>query len=216
MAREDVEIVIEGGKAKVRAKFTFKNHGAATKVRMGFPDTDAREQSGESTQSRRRPYLNDFRSWVDGNRVATETVQALGSFGLWHAKTVAFGRNQTRTVTVAYWTELGNQYVGEIGKKPTRAAFSSACSYVMSTGASWRGPIGYARVTVQLNEPKMKAPFVWLSDKAWPHKAIQFPGRAIHASGFSKPLTKRRQIIFERTRFEPNEDSDIFVEWFEG
>lgn len=216
MSREDVAIVVKGGKARVRAKFIFKNHGAATKVRMGFPDTDAREENGEPTKMRRRPYLQDFRSWVDSKRVSTEMVRAQGSLGLWHAKTVAFNRNQTRTVIVAYWTELGGRYLGEIGTKAKRAAFSSACSYMMSTGASWRGPIGYARVTVTISEAAIRPPFVMLSDEAWLHKAIQLPGRAVHASGFSKPVAKDRQIVFERTHFEPSADSDILVEWFAG
>ncbi len=63
MASEDLRINLSGFGADVEVRYTFVNHGPATRVFIGFP-----ENRGNVDM----PALEGFRTWVDGRRVKVQ------------------------------------------------------------------------------------------------------------------------------------------------
>jgi len=123
-------------RATVDCRFVFENAGPATTVLMGFPE-EAHEESGPKEGGG----LRAFRAWVDGVRVKTTWRLDEGGrdYRGWHTKRVHFSRGQTRTVRDTFQPSYG----GVVGRL-------KYFTYPMSTGASWKGPIGLMEVTVRL------------------------------------------------------------------
>lgn len=129
----------------VTARFVFRNDGPATDVLIGFPDMGSMSGIENTTP----PGLKHFRSFVDGKPIAVRRV--FSHHGLpnglaedydylaWEIKRVHFGAHQTHVIV--------DEYDGG-GGSDTEAQFWFA--YVLRTGASWKGTIGRAVVTVDL------------------------------------------------------------------
>jgi hypothetical protein len=137
MVSEDLKITLHNElDAKVVVTFVFRNEGPATKVTMAFP---------ENYETRTGASLSHFRTWVDGERVKVvrkvtkrsdpHDFDSNGS-AAW-LKDVRFSANQTRTVKVTYngWY-FGNTSGGR------------GIEYVLTSGASWKGPIGTCKISV--------------------------------------------------------------------
>jgi hypothetical protein len=144
MMAEDIRIHLNDKNARVEVLFTFKNHGKATAVTMGFPE------EGYNGPERT---IHGFRSWVDGAPVKVKRrklrPQDEAEMG-WRAaylKDVKFGAGQTRKVRVSYTGDYGGDVSGK-----------GNLSYVLRTGNSWKGPIGQCRVTVDWSRLKAFAP----------------------------------------------------------
>lgn len=138
---------------RVYAKFTFYNDGPATDVLMGFP------ASGYGEGRRDPQFLNGFRSWVDGKPIKTilrpATKQTGDDVKAWYVKTVHFAQGQTRVVE--------DRYTG--GGKDVSDGWH-AFTYILSTGASWKGPIGYAKIVCDLSGLRKYSP-VTISTKGY-------------------------------------------------
>jgi hypothetical protein len=137
MESETVNVVISPKGADVHCVFIFRNDGPAAAVKMGFPEQgwghgDVDHPSGFSW----------FRSWVDGQPVRTR-IEGLrvnhrdGSWERWRTKVVHFASGQRRRVEVRYRDGIGGVSDG-----------SRFFTYVMRTGASWKGKIGHAKVVI--------------------------------------------------------------------
>lgn len=178
MLSEEVHIALPDG--KVEATFIFRNDGPATTVLIGFPE------QGKDVMPKARTHLVNFRSWVDGKPVATKQVGRTegddADYTAWWVKQVPFSRGQTHTIV--------NRYEG--GWLDT----SYGCSgfqYILKTGASWHGPIGRARITVDLGSVA----------RCWP---VRF-----------QPASGRRtgsRISWDLRNFAPKHD--VFIFWFNG
>jgi hypothetical protein len=133
----------------VTAHFVFHNDGPATIVAMGFPVTSTgADFAGVAPPTKRRL---DFHSLVDGKpSVVTpifdktqwngkEWINEMDDI-LW-VKKVKFAKWQTRTVDDAYTGGIGGEEGGNI-----------SFDYVLTSGASWHGPIGHATLICDLSD----------------------------------------------------------------
>lgn len=127
---------------RVRARFVFHNEGPATDVLIGFP-----ELSGGASAIAQNARLSNFRSFVDGKPVQVtrrpDKSRPGGDseeYADWLVKRVHFGAHQTRIIVDQYTGGGANQAMGD-----------NICMYVLTTGASWKGTIGRALITADLN-----------------------------------------------------------------
>ena len=128
----------------VRCEFVFTNHGAGQTVPMGFP---ARGAFGDSGAPGYSPRLESFRTWVDGAPTPTDLRPGVQEdreqpARSWYTKRVQFAAGQTRAVRVEYTQPNGEDSMG-----------GRWFPYAVSTGASWRGPIGELQMTLRWMEP---------------------------------------------------------------
>lgn len=147
MDRCIVNADVYADESHVRCEFVFTNHGPAQTVTMGFPAQGGFGDSGGPGYS---PRPQGLRTWVDGARVATSLRTGVQTGrhdpGMsWYVKRVRFGAGQTRVVRVEYTQPNGEDSMG-----------GRWFPYAVSTGASWRGPIGELQVTV-----------TWCEDWRW-------------------------------------------------
>lgn len=133
MASEDLRINLSGYGADVEVRYTFINHGPASRVYIGFP-----EYRGNVDV----PALEGFRTWVDGQRVKVQrkslsAVREMREYEVVWLKQVSFPRNGKRRIVVKYHTGLSGTASGDYG-----------LYYILSTARTWRMPIRDFRVTV--------------------------------------------------------------------
>lgn len=184
MVSERVNIVLPKG--IVTATFVFKNEGKPTTVLMGFPEAG----SGGLKRLKTDTNFRWFRSYVDGKRVQVTRVPELGigandahgdEYKVWWTKKVAFRRGQTRRVTCQYSAAVGGGIYGD-----------RFFEYVLHSGASWKGTIGKALVTVDFRDIGRLS-------------QVEFePGVWVRRG--------KRATTFLRD-FEPSEDDDINIRW---
>ncbi len=173
-----VSISLTPDQAVVHCSFAFRNTGPATTVRMGFPER------GHPTDDHKSPRgFSAFRTTVDGKK-ARARIEGLDispeeSWRRWRVKSVPFAANQRRRVEVDYRAPTG-------GSSDASRFFE----YEVSTGASWKGPIGYARVKLHLKGRRGFRP---------PSAPVRF--RAIGKGVYE----------WEARDFEPTRDDDISV-----
>ncbi len=130
-----VEAKLTPERATIDCRFVFRNTGAATTVRMGFPESGYGDGSGGFTT---------FATWVDGVLTRTTIEQpkqrrGYEDFLRWRVKTVRFKRGETRRVRVRYTSPMGRNTSGD-----------RSFSYAVGTGGSWKGPIGDAKITIHI------------------------------------------------------------------
>ena len=148
MVKEDVKIDLTDKGVNVHATFSFKNHGSATVVKMGFPDESTVNVGGNTIQK--------FESTVDGKPVKVQKVRVKSDSGYEFAsawvKTVPFEKDQERTVVVDYFAVHG---VSEFG-----IVFDT---YTLETGSTWYGNIQEGVVSVDWSKMhKYSAPDLYL------------------------------------------------------
>jgi len=140
VAMEQMDVVIDmfPRHARVDCRFVLHNQGPRTEVRVGFPERSVYQQRASKPVG-----FSSFATWVDG-KPADARIEGLNwdelemHWSRWRVKTLAFGDGQRRRVRVQYSAPLGES--GEPGR---------VFAYLVSTGASWHGPIGHARVRIR-------------------------------------------------------------------
>jgi|GEM_PF-5183357 len=191
MVSEDLKIRIRSrDTARVDVLFTFRNEGEATSVTMAFP---------ENYEIRVGRSLRHFRTWVDGEHVhawrqvvmAGDPHSPAGGDELCEAvwlKRVHFKANQTHLVRVSY---IGLTSGGTDGNR--------SFSYTLTTGATWKGPIGKCKITV-----------------SWPSELTSLsPARTnLSAPELNLPPAKWRLLPGRRavttlTNWKPKDDLDM-------
>lgn len=133
------------------AVFTFHNDGPETTVLMGFPEASGLNEEALEEQYHRRFHqdLEDFKTYVNGEKVEVEKEEGLlqdnginaMDFPNWYTWKVDFAENET--------IEVKNTY-----KAPNsvEGGFLTSTGYIKSTGATWQGSIGKARITFKLQD----------------------------------------------------------------
>lgn len=133
MAAEDVRIQLSNDHMHVRASFDFRNDGPAETVTMAFPEAMRNFEMRDRSLA-----IHHFRSWVDGRRVPTFRKKSpkveVGASAVW-LKKVSFSSRGRRHVVCEY----DATYPG--------GDFTDAF-YILESGATWKGPIGDCRLTV--------------------------------------------------------------------
>ncbi|MFA5031377.1 MAG: DUF4424 family protein, partial [bacterium] len=131
--------------------FKFVNTGEAVKdALLGFPGVDETQHSFYDSN------LNDFNVWIDNKPVPVnikeETKRGENEMTgekdvefpvrKWYTWKVDFAKGETKTIRNTYW---GYPSMWSAGTH-------HVISYILETGAGWKGPIGKANITIDLNK----------------------------------------------------------------
>lgn len=184
MVREDIYVKLPDG--TVEARFVFKNEGPATTIKMGFPEESYNMGEMKKGQQSRFKY---FKSWINGKpvSVARKTVAPHNeedySEHYWWVKDVPFKAGETIVVLNRYKTTPGGSYI--------QGGFHEI-TYIVSTGAPWKGAIGTANITFDLGSVAKKLKVKQTSE------------------GFRRVGNK---LVWKFKNFEPTEADDLTVAW---
>lgn len=199
MEEEIIDIVVRDGCSYVTCQFFFHNTGESTDLLVGFPtqypggyesqealDTEMAEEYFDEMYVTQ---LNWFRTFVDGERVRVSVKKGLvpeGNnteelyFPQWYTWRMHFAANERIKVVNKYWME--NSFGGES---------TEWISYILRSGATWKGPIGKITVRMQLEDYD-------LSDTSFPG----MPPTYIEENG---------TIVWEAEDLEPLDDADVWT-----
>jgi hypothetical protein len=189
MTAETVSVRFLNDTARVSCVFTFRNEGPPQRVVIGFPD----EAHGDVPE---RGLIQWFRSWVNDKEVAVQRVAVKrvvdyeGTY-VWWLKEVSFAPGQTVRIRNEYEIRYSENVEG-----------TRWFTYILVTGAGWKGSIGEATVTVDLGRIPPGALF-------GPGVPQQRPGLAV-TPGFR---LAGRQLQWRFLNFEPTERNNIRVAW---
>jgi hypothetical protein len=216
MVSEEVWVTVRKERVVVQCDFVFRNEGAATKVRIGFPDYDTDTHIDPKTGP--RTTFNWFQAFVDGRRVKTKLELDKDELG-WQVKEVAFGRNQVRKLRNRYEVPTGGM---NLKSHPDDTYdLVNRFSYVLHTGSSWKGTIGRSDVYVFFahDAPLPPGPLRLVTDAP----AFSDDGEAeaqfwksnrngVAARGPSNPvLVGPRTLRFTRKNWRPTKDDDLYL-----
>ncbi len=205
----------------VDCQFVFKNHGKATKARMGFPDrsSGAGNPEEEGRVDPPKGSFNWFNSWVDGKKVKTTIARGKELGDYWHVKYVPFADGQSVKVHDRYRVDTGFAMTPDNGN--VREA-----TYVVHTGASWKGKIGRSDVYVTFHGLKAPLHVMPLLDFSPREGDDEVRGASLHAgrfassdivwSGPSKPSVHGTRLHFVRKNWRPQvgDDVDLFFSYY--
>ena len=219
MESEVVNITVGPENVLVDCRFVFRNAGAATTVRMGFPDDGEGESgfySGDSEWSKEKAVgrFAWFKSWVDGAPTKTTLEKSSEPGKLWHAKAVSFPARSRRTVR--------DQYSVPIGQQIARNGIYWQTAYTLHTGSSWKGPIGRSEVIVSFVRPLgaskvraipfSKVPFVIESgDRDYVFERAMKPGVVVVSGGPGMPVASGKTLRWVKTNWRPTKKDDVFL-----
>ncbi|MDY0385283.1 NADase-type glycan-binding domain-containing protein [Trichlorobacter sp.] len=185
MVDESINITIHKDFIEFDINYSFKNiSDKPLQVEMGFP-----EQPGEFTQtlynffasSDNNPIKVKFVS-VDANKL--DTTKGLLN---WYTYTVQFKPNQLRKISNRYWV-YATEYRG-----------LRSFSYIMRTGASWKGTIGKIQITAKLDEGLVYA-----------GKRLARSGIVIEPDGFSMD-SSGKTLAWTFTDLKPDAAHDVQI-----
>ena len=118
--------------ALVECIFFLQNEGPESIVEMGFPC-----YTGEDTGQ-----FEYFESYVDGQKVDIEILEdKQQSPSVWYCKEVRFKEGALKVIRNVYKSGYGGNTMGDIW-----------FTYVLHTGASWRGTIGSVNIVLSFED----------------------------------------------------------------
>lgn len=206
---EIIRITIGEKTVKADCTYTFKNNGAASIIKMGVPDADM----GTGQQGASSSVFESFTSYVDGRKTGAKFLRVRGGKNSWQVTTIPFRKNQRRVVR--------NVFTLPNGVFVTDDGAVNEVSYLLNTGASWRGNIGQSNITITFSRTmgaRQLTP-VALSSVAkdlrqlykvdWPRHS---EGHVIY-QGPTKPIVKGKTLRFTRSNWNPSQKDNVMV-WF--
>lgn len=142
MVEEDVLIKLYPTRCEVAATFRFRNDGPGTSILMGFP-----EDSMDGGEFGVDTSLHEFSASVDGQPAQVTREVGLQpdqnprayDYPSWLTWEMDMSPGEIREVRNTYWVTNSHDSQGWV-----------ETGYVMTTGSLWHGPIGRARLTVEL------------------------------------------------------------------
>jgi len=152
MVSEEVTVTVNSVRSRVDCRFTFKNTGPGATVLMGFPESKPLpdlEGFGDDTA------LHDFQTFIDGRQVPVKkekgyrqedqkVAEAAGNHPYWWTWEVPFRAGETREVRNTYRVKNHYWSNGQV-----------LAGYILTTGSSWKGSIGRARVVFRFEESQV-------------------------------------------------------------
>ena len=144
MVSEKITVKMGERHAHVACEFIFENTTQnEITAKLGFPSLEHRPELAESGQ------LRNFTSSINGVKAKVELKNELGkkydpvlkkSFEFirpWHIWNVVFPPEQKITIENYYDVSLSFNY------------YNRWFEYILTTGANWKGPIGYAVIEIE-------------------------------------------------------------------
>ncbi|HUT36560.1 MAG TPA: DUF4424 family protein [Planctomycetota bacterium] len=163
MEAEEVNITLGEQKVQVDAVFHMHNQGAASTVAMGYPlgafETALndfavtaggqpvkaiRTQAGGAQSGPGRGGMVIRGGGGKPGGVANEPYRFEGPYKEWKVFDVPFAADEKKVVRVTYWVEPAKV-------KDAQAGTLLTYSYTMKTGATWKGKIDEAKISVKLS-----------------------------------------------------------------
>jgi len=157
MKSEAVVITLGESRVQVVATFNMYNHGDAATVKMGYPlgvfeeklndfevTVDERPVKEVKTQAGSSKPSGPMR-YGRGGKSGTEAYRFQGPYKQWKTFDVPMGAKAAKTVKVSYWVKPA-----EVFLKPN-APPALFYSYTLKTGATWKGAIEKAVITLKLD-----------------------------------------------------------------
>lgn len=138
--KQDVNEEVNGGTFHVSCEFVFQNMGDATVVQMGFPDSSLS--------------IRNFKTVIDGKAVPVTSKRVVPSIKTppaqdaqsseeaAHVWSVSFSKGETKLIK--------NSYDVGVGVNTSMLLFEF--TYVVKTGARWRGNIERAEFIIDLSD----------------------------------------------------------------
>lgn len=222
MVSEHIRVTIGDKSTQVDCTFAFQNDGPACNVRMGFPnagygaeETGYDEQVSDSHEKKTplAPYngFTSFKSFVDGKPAKVTLIGEKEKPSSWYTKTVSFAKGQRHLVRDTYTVLNGMAMTNS-------NALIQQFHYVMSTGASWKGPIGSVIVDVRFNRKTMKTDLKAV-DEATVNGGQLFSAKDlksrekgnVYYSCFTKPVVRGKTLRFAARNLEPTAKSDLWL-----
>lgn len=141
MVRESIRMDVYPSHYDVDAAFVFHNHGPATTVTMGFPESGGGDL--DAARYRKRSGFARFATWVDGKPVSARREASVGDseYQAFWVKRVRFDKEQRRIVRVRYRSSPGDDITS------TRGAGYSF------TGGNWRGKVDETTLRAVIHLP---------------------------------------------------------------
>ncbi len=222
MESEVIRIKVGKKKITVDCAFVFNNSSPACTARMGFPDigagaNDPDEENGpDPMKTPPRTTFLSFKSDIDGRSIPTKLIRANEPGHFWHAKNVTFPAHKKTIVHDVYTQYLGGGLVDAQGG----GGSVSHVSYILHTGASWRGNIKRSEVLVTFEDGAFpaKPQLIPLSkvakgDDGRSLKSALPAPNAIVWKGCAKPTLQGKTLRFVRTNWKPKvkDDIDLYV-----
>jgi len=208
MQSEVVDLTVHWNRVDTTCSFVFVNDGAACKVRMGFPDFGMWAYAEPAKKP--TTMFTRFQSYVDGKPVPTKLELGAEPGEQWQVKTVAFAKDGKRVVREVYSTAVG-------GVSISQTEAWGVASYLVHTGASWKGNIGKATIRVTFApDSQVATPLDLLNgdfEKTKPDvisAQVAKPG-GVAATGPCQPTMSGRTLTFERSNWRPSLKDDIYV-----
>ena len=174
---------VYANESHVRCEYLLKNEGNGQMVTLGFPDMPGRYPGDVIPKA----HLEDFHSWVDGERLAvklhTSAHENGKSFDRWYVRRVWFDAGQTRTIVNTYIQPNGEDSMG-----------GRWFPYTIWPAGSWKGPIGKLDITARWQEPylwELRKPANGSSME--PHHQVS-PGRRTLAWSWTNVEPRREHI----------------------
>ncbi len=194
MVAEVIDARIVGDAARVTCRFVLRNEGPRQRVRIGFPE-DTGGDVGE------RGLIRRFTSTVNGQPVTVRRVVLtsdgdVGGFFIWWMKDVTFDAGETKQIRNDYEVQLSENVEGV-----------RWFTYILSTGANWKGRIGGATVSVDLGSVDIRR-VIGLGTK---------PRQDHHREFLVRPSGAKREgtrLVWRLKDFEPTQRDDIMVAWY--
>ncbi|MFZ1085492.1 MAG: hypothetical protein WAN35_11040 [Terracidiphilus sp.] len=165
MVKEDLHIRLYRDRAKVEIDYLLHNTGDAIGVKAGFPSLCVYDADDKN-----KPDIEDYLisadgksipfTWENGNPAPFRSyyrkkyldMMTLGEdpsdilMMEWLVSTVHFNRGETRRIHVSYESIYNS---GDGGYSVDSDYLDDLFTYLLSTGAAWKGPIQEGRVTIQ-------------------------------------------------------------------
>lgn len=208
MAEETITIKIGRDTMTADCRFTFKNEGAATTARIGFPDVNSNAESFDKARS----IYHTFVSYVDGKRTRTKFMTETNPEN-WQVKSVRFAKGQTRKIRNVYTLSLGILSLSGPGlrNQPPRTRMAN---YVLATGRSWKGVIGKSTIIIEFEKSSLVRPPIriakWTGDEKYDESTFWSKNKSLILwDGPAAPKVIGRKLTFVRTNWEPTEEDDI-------
>ena len=175
--------------------FVFSNAGPAESLLIGFPDMGTEiDDSSLPDSSASRPSIYDLRVTVDGQEVVTKLVLVAGEGDISRALRAAPLRRFSWVHTwPCFFDSMQTRILRTEYRHPTSTGIWDPCilDYVLTTGASWAGPIGKVLIRVVPGSLRLKsvpspdnwtwtgAEYIWTAENLEPkvdvHLSLQDP-----------------------------------------
>jgi hypothetical protein len=237
---EVVRLHISKHKIRAICEFVLHNDGPECSLRIGFPDVSSFQLA--SAKRLHSSFLS-YHFSVDGKEVPSELVEHSGAnsdktilsssyrlnnpnnvsgrqggISMWHASTVSFPANDTRTIKVSYEQTPGADNVKD---SPLTRTFidMKTVRYILHSGAAWKGNIQQADIYVTFDRSEVRPPIKPRPfDKVWNKNApknelVYMTSATPTVEDIKSSHCKCENLHFKYENLEPTEKDDLIL-WY--